>query len=118
MKEVMVVLRPDRYFQTKQALSEHRFFAMSSTHVVGRGRAHVEMSSCDGKAADPAVYRDMLFAKKMIDLVVSDESVDELVRVILSVNSTGQNGDGKIFILPVEDSVRVHTGERGEDAIL
>lgn len=54
----------------------------------------------------------------MIEMVVPDEAVDAVVDVVLSVNSHGTEGDGKIFVLPVEESIRIHTGEKGVDALI
>ena len=54
----------------------------------------------------------------MIEIVVPDEAVQEVIDVVLSVNSHGTEGDGKIFVLPVEESIRIHTGERGDDALI
>lgn len=51
-------------------------------------------------------------------MVVPDEAVDSLIQLVLSVNSHGTEGDGKIFVLPVEESIRIHTGETGEDALV
>ena len=54
----------------------------------------------------------------MIEMIVPDEAVNTVVDIVLSVNSHGTEGDGKIFILPVEESIRIHTGEKGEDALI
>ena len=64
------------------------------------------------------VYENALVAKKLIEMVVPDEAVDSLIQLVLSVNSHGTEGDGKIFVLPVEESIRIHTGETGEDALV
>lgn len=119
MKQVIIILRPNCYFKTKEALSENRFFAMSTKEVLGRGKAHVSFKTQEGgeKAFDK-VYEDALVAKKMIEMIVPDEAVDALISVVLSVNSHGREGDGKIFVLPVENSIRIHTGETGEDALM
>ena len=116
MKQVMIIVRPGCYFKTKQALSDNRFFAMSTKEVLGRGKAFVHFTSGEGKetSAVNEVYENALVAKKLIEMVVPDEAVDSL----LSVNSHGTEGDGKIFVLPVEESIRIHTGETGEDALV
>lgn len=70
---------------------------------------------CD---ADDKVYWNALVAKKMIEMVVPDDAVSSVIDTVLSVNSHGMEGDGKIFVLPVEESIRIHTGETGEDALV
>ena len=120
MKQVTIILRPNFYFKTKQALSDNRFFAMSTKEVLGRGKANVQFTANDSQTteADNEIYENTLVAKKMIEIIVPDEAVDELINVVLSVNSHGREGDGKIFVLPVEESIRIHTGETGENALI
>ena len=117
MKQVMIIVRPGCYFKTKQALSDNRFFAMSTKEVLGRGKAFVHFTSGEGKETS-VVNENALVAKKLIEMVVPDEAVDSLIQLVLSVNSHGTEGDGKIFVLPVEESIRIHTGETGEDALV
>lgn len=117
MKEVLIIIRPSMYFKTKEALTENRFFAMSTKEVLGRGKKSVSFSVTEGKNENDEIYDDLLVAKKMISIVVPDEAVEQLVNVVLSVNSRSAEGDGKIFILPICDSVRIHTGESTEDAL-
>ncbi|EKQ54837.1 MULTISPECIES: P-II family nitrogen regulator [Clostridium] len=118
MKQIVVIIRPNLYFKTKQALSDHRFFAMSSKEVLGRGKRAVQFTSGEGDPATDDIYNNTLIAKKMIEMIVRDEEVDEVINVIMSVNHSNMNGDGKIFILPVDESIRVHTGEKGDDALM
>lgn len=120
MKEVMIIVRPNRYFKTKEALSDHRFFAMSTKEVLGRGKASVKFASAeeDGQTVEDDIHEHAFVAKKMIEMIVPDDAVDSLIQIVLDVNKSGSEGDGKIFVLPVEDSIRVHTGETGEDALV
>lgn len=120
MKEVMIIVRPNRYFKTKEALSENRFFAMSTKEVLGRGKASVKFASAEEgeKQTEADIHENAFVAKKMIEMIVPDEAVDALINIVLEVNKTGAEGDGKIFVLPVEDSIRIHTGETGEDALM
>lgn len=120
MKEVMIIVRPNRYFKTKKALSDNRLFSMSTKEVLGRGKASVKFKSGDEAAESSIedVYENAFVAKKMIEMIVPDEAVDMLIKVVLEVNSSGSEGDGKIFVLPVEESIRIHTGETGEDALM
>ena len=112
MKQIIIFLRPNCYFKTKAALSENRLFAMSTKEVLGRGKHSVHFTS------GHKVYWNALVAKKMIEMVVPDDAVSSVIDTVLSVNSHGMEGDGKIFVLPVEESIRIHTGETGEDALV
>lgn len=118
MKQVLIVLRPNCYFVTKQALSDNRFFSMSTKEVLGRGKAYVHFTAGEGADTSESVYENALVAKKLIDMIVPDDALDALIDLVLSVNSHGTEGDGKIFVLPVEESIRIHTGETGEDALI
>ena len=62
--------------------------------------------------------KDKLYPKRMVTVVVPDREVDDVVQAIIAVNRTGQPGDGKIFVLPVVDAVRVRTAEAGEKSIM
>lgn len=120
MKEVMIIVRTNRYFKTKEALSDNRFFAMSTKEVLGRGKAGVRFQSAEDDARQVAddIHENVFVAKKMIEMIVPDEAVDALIKVVMDVNSSGTEGDGKIFVMPVEESIRIHTGETGEDALI
>ena len=119
MKQIIIFLRPNCYFKTKAALSENRLFAMSTKEVLGRGKHSVHFTSGhESYDADDKVYWNALVAKKMIEMVVPDDAVSSVIDTVLSVNSHGMEGDGKIFVLPVEESIRIHTGETGEDALV
>ncbi len=118
MKQVMIFLRPNCYFKTKEALCENRFFAMTTKEVLGRGRAHVNFTTAEGSEKEDKVYENALVAKKMMQIIVPDAMVDEVIKIVLSVNSHHTDGDGKIFVLPVEESIRIHTGETGNDALM
>ncbi|ALP91414.1 P-II family nitrogen regulator [Klebsiella pneumoniae] len=118
MKQIIAIIRPKLYFKTKDALSENRFFAMSTKEVLGRGRKNVDFTANEGNINQKNIYNDTLIAKKMIEIIVRDNEVDKVVDIIMSVNKSNSNGDGKIFIIPVEDSIRIHTGEKGEEALM
>ena len=120
MKQIVIILRPNCYFKTKQALSDSRLFAMSTKEVLGRGKATVHFTAGEGKtmSASERIYEYALVAKKMIEMVVPDEAVIAGIDIELAVYSHGNVGDGKIFVLPVEESIRIHTGEKGEDALM
>lgn len=133
MKEVWAIIRREKYAETKKALDAIGCGAMSMHSVWGRGRqGGFIMSDAEGELAvyatsapklvptpsylakegatltKPVVY----VPKRMLIMVLPDEKVDEVVDTILSVNRTGHYGDGKIFIMPVEEAITVRTGKR------
>lgn len=120
MKQVIIIIRPNLYFKTKEELSKNRFFAMSTKEVLGRGKnsVHFTANEADEAKGDNDIYANTLVAKKMIEMIVKDDEVERLIDVVLSVNRYNTNGDGKIFVLPVEESIRIHTGEKGDDALI
>ncbi len=112
MKEVTIILRPKMYFKTKEALDEAGFSALSVQEVIGRGKKPVQYDF------DNEVVAHRLVAKRMITMFVRDGDVDSLVKTIVETNKTSHAGDGKIFVSPVKDAVRIRTGERGDEAVL
>lgn len=117
MKQVISFIRPQKYFETKEALLNAGFYAMSAKDVYGRGKRKVTYSYQDSDSEASLEYADSLVLKKRIDIYIADDKVDDLIDVIVSVNATNQAGDGKIFILPLEASYRIHTGDKDEDAL-
>ena len=124
MKEIMAVIRMNKMNQTKKALADAGIPAFVAREGYGRGKGLVNQAVLDGAAAgnEEAIAllgtRGRLYPKRIISIVVPDNQVKEAVDALISVNKTGQAGDGKIFVLPVSDSVRVRTGEAGEAAIV
>jgi len=123
MKEVIAVVRMNKMNQTKQALTDAGIAAFFAHEAWGRGKglvnAEVAAAAAAGnqEAAEILGSKGKLFAKRMVTVVVPDEKVGTVVEAISSVNKTGKPGDGKIFVLPLSDSVRVRTGETGSCAI-
>lgn len=124
MKEIMAVIRMNKMNQTKKALADAGIPAFVAREGYGRGKGLVNQAVLDGAAAgnEEAIAllgtKGRLYPKRIISIVVPDDQVKEAVDALLSVNKTGQAGDGKIFVMPVSDSVRVRTGEAGEAAIV
>ncbi|MCR4822433.1 MAG: P-II family nitrogen regulator [Treponema sp.] len=112
MKEVTIILRPKMYFKTKDALDKAGFSSLSVQEVIGRGKSPVQYDF------DNEVVTHRLVAKRMITMFVRDQDVDFLVKTIVETNKTNHAGDGKIFVSPVEDGIRIRTGESGNEAIL
>jgi len=112
MKLVIAYVNPYKVDDLRDALKETGISGMSVSAIQGFGR----------QAGHKEVYRgaeyDVDFvAKSRIELLVTDEQAPSVVSTIESVARTGEIGDGKIAVLPVEDVVRIRTGERGEDAV-
>ena len=124
MKEIMAVIRMNKMNQTKKALADAGIPAFVAREGYGRGKGLVNQAVLEGAAEgnEEAIAllgtKGRLYPKRIISIVVPDNQVKEAVDALISVNKTGQAGDGKIFVLPVSDSVRVRTGEAGEAAIV
>ena len=113
MKKIEAIIRPEKLNQLKDALVEAGFSGLTTTQVTGRGAQRGIVHT--GRSGQSVVI-DML-PKLKLEMVVSDSDVDRALDVIVGVSRTGKIGDGKIFVQPVEQVVRVRTGERGESAI-
>lgn len=124
MKEVIAVVRMNMMNRTKQALTDAGINGFFANECQGRGvglaNPHVLQGAASGYEEAVALLgeKGKLYSKRMISLVVPDKDVKGVVATIISVNKTGKPGDGKIFVLPVADSVRVRTGEAGEKSII
>ncbi len=118
MKQIFAIIRIDKMTKTKLALSDVGLPSFTAMPVVGRGKGTGDIEALkklvidDNSELDPEMHR--LKSKRMIVLIVSDDKKELAVETILKVNQTGQKGDGKIFITPVVDSIRVRTGETGD----
>jgi nitrogen regulatory protein PII 2 len=123
MKQVTAIIRMNMMNATKQALIEGGFPAFTVRKVLGRGKGNVDFRVITGAeaGAPEAIARlnggPMLIPKRMMILVVPDEAVPKLIEIIIKANHTGNRGDGKIFVQPIEDAVRVRTGERAGAAL-
>jgi nitrogen regulatory protein PII 2 len=123
MKEILAIVRMNKMNQTKRALSEVGISSITARDALGRGKGLVDLHLLEGaeKGYEEAISQlgqtQRLVPKRAILVVVPDELVDKTVTTIIRVNQTGKSGDGKIFVLPCLDAVRVRTGESG-DAVL
>jgi len=112
MKKVEAIIREERLDAVKTALEEKSYFGMTVSEVSGRGKQKgIPLQWRVGE------YRVDLLPKLKIELVVLDEDVSVAIDAIVRNARTGETGDGKIFVLPVETVVRVRTGDRNENAI-
>ena len=112
MKKIEAVIKPFKLDDVKDALHEVGVVGMTVTEVKGFGRqkGHTELYR-------GAEYVVDFLPKIKIEIAVSDDLVDKVVDAIVSAANTGRIGDGKIFVMAVEEAVRVRTGERGEVAV-
>ena len=123
MKEVIAIVRMNMMNQTKKALTEAGVAAFFAHEANGRGvgfiKTHILAGAEDGyeEAASLLGEKGKLYPKRVVTIVVEDDVVDSVVEAIISVNKTGKPGDGKIFVLPLKDAVRVRTGETGARSI-
>jgi len=112
VKLIIAFIKPFKLDQVKDALTAINIRGMSVSEVrgFGRQRGHTELFR-------GSEYQVDFLPKIRIDLVVRDEDVDTVVDAIVEAGRTGQVGDGKIFVLPVEDAIRIRTGEAGDDIL-
>jgi nitrogen regulatory protein PII 2 len=138
MKEITAIIRRDKLAETKKILDELGYPSLSIQSVDGRGKQ--KGAVCDSDLdpdlpdnycmsvklkATPSTYalehtlpKIALFVpKRMLTMVVPDDVVSKIVKSIIKVNQTGKTGDGKIFISPIENALRLRTGEKGGEAI-
>lgn len=123
MKEVMAIIRMNKINQTKKALVDAGISSMHACECLGRGKGLVDFKVLKGAEAgyEEAISQlgssQRLIPKRMISLILPDALVDRSVKAIMAVNQTGKPGDGKIFVLPIKDAIRVRTAETGDDAL-
>jgi len=112
MRKVEAIIKPFKLDEVKEALSAIGIQGMTVTEVKGFGRqkGHTELYR-------GAEYVVDFLPKIKIEITVSDELAEKVVEVIVGAASTGRIGDGKIFVLPLDEAVRIRTGERGPNAV-
>lgn len=112
MKMIFAVIRPHRLQDVKDALADIGVVGMTVTDVRGAGRQKGQVERYRGSE-----YSIDLLAKVKIEVAVLDHQCEGVVQAICKAACTGEIGDGKIFVLPLDGSIRVRTGERGEDSL-
>ncbi len=112
MKKIEAIIKPFKVVVVKEALQEAGIQGLSVTEVKGFGRqkGHTELYR-------GAEYVVDFLPKVKIEVVLADDMVDAAIEAIISTARTDKIGDGKIFVSPVEQAIRIRTGETGEDAI-
>lgn len=113
MKKVEAFIRPSKLDDVKAALTAVHIVGMSVTEArgFGRQRGHTEIYR-------GAEYKVDFMPKIKLDVVVREEDLEQVIEAIMGAARTGQIGDGKIFVLPVEQAVRIRTGDTGEEALI
>ena len=112
MKKILAIIRPDKLEEVKQALEQIGCHGLTIKEVRGRGRQLGITESYRGHD-----YKVDMLPKTEIEIVTSEKDLEEIVQTIIKTAQTGDIGDGKIFISPVEEVIRIRTCERGEKAI-
>ncbi len=110
MKKIEAIIRPEKLNDVKNALEAVGCIGLNIVHVTGRG---AQKGIVHGGRGGETYTVDML-PKLKIEVVIKDADTERVVEAIMGAARTGNIGDGKIFIMPVEDAIRVRTGERGE----
>lgn len=140
MKEIVAIIRRTKLKETLQALADIGVISTTVHSVNGRGKQGGSIM----ENVDPEMPRDIEYVSKiytsptpssmagdstltkpvfwvpknLLEIVISDVPVQKVVDVIMRINRSGKHGDGKIFVLPIQDSMRIRTDERGDAAII
>ena len=112
MKKIEAIIKPFKLDEVKNALTKIGVQGMTVTEVKGFGRQRGHTEVYRG-----AEYKIDFLPKVKIEVIVTDEMVSQVIETIERTSKTGKIGDGKIFILPVDEVIGIRTGERGRDAI-
>lgn len=126
MKEIIAIIRMNKVNRTKTALAEMGICGLHAMKVQGRGKTPVNFTILAQLGADEEIGSTIqdsiargarLIPKRLLTVMAHDDQVSGVVQTMIEMNREGNQGDGKIFILPVTDAVRIRTGESGEEAI-
>ena len=112
MKKVEAIIRPDRLQAVQDSLDALGASGLTVTEVLGCGQQRGYTETYRGARANISLQR-----KVKVEAVVADAAASAVVNAMLGAAKTGKIGDGKIFVLPVDDAIRIRTGERGEDIV-
>ena len=111
MKKIEAIIRKTKFDEVKEALhvAGIEFFSFWDVRGVGQAR--------EGRMYRGVVYDTSTIERIQLAIIVRDKNVDKTVKAVLSAARTGEIGDGKIFILPIEESYRIRTGEKGDESL-
>ncbi|HEV1996780.1 MAG TPA: P-II family nitrogen regulator [Candidatus Dormibacteraeota bacterium] len=112
MKKVEAIIRPDRLQQVQDALDEIGVSGLTITEVLGCGSQRGYTETYRGTPVRISLQR-----KIKVEAVMTDDRIDGAVEAIIGAARTGEVGDGKIFIVPIDDAIRIRSGERGDGIV-
>lgn len=112
MKKIEAIIKPFKLEDVKDALADIGISGMTVTDVKGYGRQQGHSELYRG-----AEYVVDFLAKTKLELVVNDDEVENCIKLISEAAKTGKIGDGKIFVMPIDDVIRIRTGETGDEAV-
>ena len=112
MKKIEAIIRPDVFSEVRRALALEGIDGLSVTEIAGCGRQEGRTGLFRGNA-----YEMEFSAKLKLEMVVEDRLVESIIDAILDYAATGEVGDGKIFVFPVDEAIRIRTKERGTVAV-
>ncbi|WP_067837712.1 P-II family nitrogen regulator [Amphibacillus sediminis] len=113
MKKIEAIIRPEKFQSLRDALADIGVGGITVTEVAGTGKQKGQTGVFRGTSFEVKVL-----PKIKIELVVPESKTNEIIDLIIEKCSTEKIGDGKIFVYPVEDAIRIRTGERGREAVL
>jgi len=112
MKKIEAIIRPHKLDEVRSSLQEEGFTGLTVSEVRGYGRQKGHKEIYRGSE-----YNIEFVPKIKIELICSDKKVEEALEIIVSKSKTGEVGDGKIFIIPMDDTIRIRTEESGDEAL-
>ena len=112
MKKIEAIICEDKFTQVKHALEDKGFISMTVSDVFGRGQQRGVVLKW--RAGD---HRVEFLPKKKIEIVIEDKDTDAVIEIICNSSQTGEFGDGKIFVIPVDEVIRIRTREKGAEAV-
>jgi nitrogen regulatory protein P-II 1 len=112
MKKIETIIKPFKLDEVKDALNAQGIKGMTITEVKGYGRQRGHTEIYRGTE-----YQTDFLPKIKIEIVLEESILEKVIKTILETANTGKVGDGKIFVLPVEQTIRIRTGEHGADAV-
>ncbi|SDC19114.1 nitrogen regulatory protein P-II family [Pelagirhabdus alkalitolerans] len=113
MKKIEAIIRPEKFQTVRDRLMDEGISGITVTEVAGTGKQKGQTGVFRGTSFEIKVV-----PKIKIELVINEEALDKIIDLIIETCSTDQIGDGKIFVYPVEDAIRIRTKERGQEAVI